>query len=36
VGVLKPWLDLVVLLLACVLFLLPSLKLHQRGRKLGY
>jgi len=31
-----PWLDLGVLLLTGVLFLLPSIKLHQRGRVLGY
>ncbi|MCD6554203.1 MAG: ABC transporter permease [Anaerolineae bacterium] len=35
-GLLNPWLDVVVLLLSGVLFLLPSVKLHQRGRKLGY
>ncbi len=35
-GLLNPWLDLGVLLLAGVLFLLPSIKLHQRGRVLGY
>ncbi len=35
-GLLNPWLDLGVLLLTAVLFLLPSLKLHQRGRVLGY
>ena len=35
-GLLNPWLDLGVLLLTAVLFLLPSLKLHQRGRMLGY
>ena len=33
---LNPWLDLGVLLLTAVLFLLPSYKLHQRGRVLGY
>ena len=31
-----PWLDLGVLLLTGVLFLLPSIKLHQRGRVLGH
>lgn len=36
VGLVNRWLDLVVLLLTGVLCLLPSLKLHQRGRKLGY
>jgi ABC-2 type transport system permease protein len=35
-GLLNPWLDLGVLLLTGVLFLLPSIKLHQRGRVLGY
>jgi len=35
-GLLNPWLDLGVLLLTAVLFLLPSYKLHQRGRMLGY
>lgn len=35
-GLLNPWLDLGVLLLTAVLFLLPSYKLHQRGRVLGY
>jgi hypothetical protein len=35
-GLLNPWLDLGVLLLIGALFLLPSIKLHQRGRKLGY
>ncbi|MBU1662196.1 MAG: ABC transporter permease [Chloroflexi bacterium] len=35
-GLLNPWLDLSVLLLTGVLFLLPSIKLHQRGRVLGY
>ena len=35
-GLLNPWLDLSVLLLIGGLFLLPSIKLHQRGRKLGY
>ena len=35
-GLLSPWLDLAVLLLSGVLFLLPSVKMHQRGRKLGY
>jgi len=36
VGLVSPWLNLVVLLLSGVLFLLPSIKMHQRGRKLGY
>jgi len=35
-GLLSPWLDLVVLLLSGVLFLLPSVKMHQRSRRLGY
>ena len=35
-GLLNPWLDLGVLLLTGGLFLLPSIKLHQRGRVLGY
>ena len=35
-GLLNPWLDLGVLLLIGGLFLLPSVKLHQRGRVLGY
>jgi ABC-2 type transport system permease protein len=35
-GLINPWLDLAVLLLTTVLFLLPSYKLHQRARVLGY
>jgi ABC-2 type transport system permease protein len=35
-GLLNPWLDLGVLLLTAVLFLLPSYKLHQRSRVLGF
>ena len=35
-SLLDPWLDIGVLLLTAVLFLLPSFKLHQRGRVLGY
>ena len=35
-GLFNPWLDLGVLLLIGGLFLLPSIKLHQRGRVLGY
>jgi len=35
-GLLNPWLDLAVLFLMGVLFMLPSIKLHQRGRVLGY
>ena len=34
-GLFNPWLDLGVLLLIGGLFLLPSIKLHQRGRILG-
>ncbi|MEA3335903.1 MAG: ABC transporter permease [Chloroflexota bacterium] len=36
VGLLNPWLDATVLLLSGVLFLLPSLWMQQRGRRLGY
>ncbi len=36
VGLLNPWLDIGVLLLTGILFLLPSLKMHRRSRKLGY
>ena len=35
-GLLSLWLDLVVLLLSGVLFLVPSVRMHQRGQKLGY
>ena len=35
-GLLDPWLDMAVLLGSGVLFLLPSVKMHQRSRKLGY
>jgi len=35
-GLLNPWLDVIILLGAGILFLVPSVKLHQRGRKLGY
>ena len=35
-GLLNPWLDLTVLLLAGVLFLVPSIRMHRRSRKLGY
>ena len=34
-GLLSPWLDLTVLLMAGVLFLVPSLALHRRARRLG-
>ena len=36
VGLLNPRLDLIVLILSSVIFLLPSVKMHQRARKLGY
>ena len=36
IGLLNPWLDLAMLLLTGILFLLPSVKMHQRSRKLGY
>jgi len=35
-GELNLWLDLSILFLSGILFLLPSIKLHQRGRELGY
>ena len=35
-GLLNPALDIAVLLLIGALFLIPSIKLHQRGKKLGY
>ncbi len=35
-GLLSPWLDLAVLLVTGVLFLIPSIKMHQRSRRLGY
>ena len=35
-GLLSPWLDLIVLLLSGGLFLVPSMWMHQRARKLGY
>jgi ABC-2 type transport system permease protein len=35
-GLLNPWLDLTVLLLSGILFLIPSLGLHRRSRRLGY
>ena len=34
-GLLSPWLDLTVLLVVGVLFLVPSLALHRRARRLG-
>jgi ABC-2 type transport system permease protein len=35
-GLLSPWLDLLVLLLSGVLFLVLSLRMHRRSRRLGY
>jgi len=35
-GLLNPWLSLAVLLLSGVLFLVPSLRMHHRSRRLGY
>lgn len=35
-GLLNPWLDLVVLLASGILFLLPSIWMHHRSRKLGF
>ena len=35
-GELNLWLDIIVLFLSGILFLLPSIKLHKRGRVLGY
>jgi ABC-2 type transport system permease protein len=35
-GLLSPWLDLAMLLLGGVLFLIPSMLMHHRSRKLGY
>ncbi len=35
-GVLNPWLDLAVLLIAGVIFLVPAIIMHRRSRKLGY
>ena len=34
-GLIDPWLDLAVLFLSGVLFLWPSIKMHQRARVLG-
>lgn len=36
VGLIIPWLDLAALLLCSLLFLLVSLRMHQRARRLGY
>ncbi len=35
-GLFVPWLDLIVLLTSGVLFLLPSVWMHRRARRLGY
>ena len=35
-GLMNPWLDLMVLVLGCALFLVPSLLMHRRSRQLGY
>jgi hypothetical protein len=35
-GELGSWLDMLVLLLSGILFLVPSIKLHRRSRRLGY
>jgi ABC-2 type transport system permease protein len=35
-GLLNSWLNLALLLLMGILFLLPSVKMHQRSRRLGY
>jgi len=35
-GLLNPWLDMAVLLLSGVLFLVPSVLMHRRSRRLGY
>jgi ABC-2 type transport system permease protein len=35
-GLLDPWLDIGVLLVSSVLFLVPSVLLHRRSRRLGY
>ncbi len=35
-GELNLWLDIIVLFVSGILFLLPSIKLHKRGRVLGY
>ena len=35
-GLLSPWLDLLVLLASGVLFMLPPVWMHRRGRVLGY
>ena len=35
-GLLDPWLDIGVLLVSGVLFLIPSVLMHRRSRRLGY
>jgi ABC-2 type transport system permease protein len=35
-GLINPWLDLVVLFISGILFLVPSLLMHKRSRRLGY
>ena len=35
-GLLTPWLDVTVLLVSGMLFMIPSVLLHRRGRQLGY
>ena len=35
-GLLNPWLDLSVLLLSAMLFLVLSMWMHRRSRRLGY
>jgi hypothetical protein len=34
-GLINPWLDIAVLLTAAVIFLLPSLRMHQQARVKG-
>lgn len=35
-GLLSPWLDLLVLLVSGILFMVPPVWMHRRGRRLGY
>ncbi len=35
-GTINPWLDLVILLVSCLLFFIPSLLMHRRSLELGY
>jgi ABC-2 type transport system permease protein len=35
-GLLSPWLDLLVLLTSGILFMVPPVWMHRRGRRLGY